>query len=45
MGWLSKLIVVDNLGCPKYKQNSAEILVEFLKKKVTLKLRAYVGIF
>jgi hypothetical protein len=24
MGWLSKLIVVDNLGCPKYKRNSAE---------------------
>ena len=29
MGWLSKLIVVNNLGCPKYKRNSAE----FLKKK------------
>jgi hypothetical protein len=26
------LIVVDNLGCPKYKWNSAEILVEFFKK-------------
>jgi hypothetical protein len=24
MGWLSKLIVVDNLGCPKYKRNSVE---------------------
>ena len=22
MGWLSKLIVVDNLGCPKCKRNS-----------------------
>jgi len=29
MGWLSKLIVVDNLGCPKCKRNSAE----FLEKK------------
>jgi hypothetical protein len=44
MGWLSKLIVVDNLGCPKYKWNSAEFLVDF-KKKITLKLREYVGIF
>jgi hypothetical protein len=26
MGRLSKLIVVDNLGCPKCKRNSAEIL-------------------
>jgi len=24
MGWLSKLIVVDNLGCPKYKRNSVD---------------------
>jgi len=32
------------LGCPKYKRNSAEFLVDF-KKKITLKLRAYVGIF
>jgi hypothetical protein len=24
MGCLSKLIIVDNLGCPKCKQNSAE---------------------
>jgi hypothetical protein len=32
MGWLSKLIVVDNLGCPKYKRNSAEFLVDFKKK-------------
>jgi hypothetical protein len=32
MGWLSKLIVVDNLGCPKYKQNSAEFLE--IKKKL-----------
>ena len=29
MGWLSKLIVVDNLKCPKCKRNSAE----FLEKK------------
>ena len=29
MGWLSKLIVVDNLGCRKRKRNSAE----FLEKK------------
>ena len=29
MDWLSKLIVVDNLGCPKCKQNSTE----FLEKK------------
>jgi len=29
MGRLSKLIVVDNLGCPKCKRNSAE----FLEKK------------
>jgi hypothetical protein len=43
MGWLSKLIVVDNLGYPKYKQNYAEFLVDL--KKITLKLRAYVGIF
>jgi hypothetical protein len=43
---LGKLIVVDNLGCPKYKGNSAEILVEFFtKKKFTLKLRAYVEKF
>ena len=27
-----------------YKRNSAEILVDFKKKKNTLKLRAYVGI-
>jgi hypothetical protein len=27
------LIVVDNLGCPKCKGNSAEILVEFITKK------------
>jgi len=44
MGWLSKLIVVDNLGCPKYKWNSTEILIEFFPKTITLKLRAYVGI-
>jgi len=25
MGWLSKLIVVDNLGCSKYKWNSTEL--------------------
>jgi len=31
MGRLSKLIVVDNLGCPKCKRNSAEILK---KKKI-----------
>jgi hypothetical protein len=37
------LIVVDNLGCPKYKWNSAEFLVDL--KKNTLKLREYVGIF
>ena len=29
MDWLSKLIVVDNLGCPKCKRNSAD----FWKKK------------
>jgi len=29
MGCLSKLIIVDNLGCPKCKRNSAE----FLEKK------------
>jgi len=28
MGWLNKLLVVDNLGFPKYKQNSAEFLVD-----------------
>jgi hypothetical protein len=33
IGWLSKFIVVDNLGCPKCKRNSAE----FLEKKITLK--------
>jgi hypothetical protein len=33
MGWLSKLIVVDNLECPKYKWNSTEILIEFFTKK------------
>jgi len=43
MDWLRILIVVDNLGCSKYKRNFAEILVDF-KKKITLKLRAYVGI-
>jgi hypothetical protein len=32
MGRLSKLIVVDNLGCPKCKRNSAKIL----KKKKNL---------
>jgi len=26
MDWLSKLIVVDNLGCPKCKWNSAKFL-------------------
>jgi hypothetical protein len=26
MGCLSKLIIVDNLRCPKCKQNSAEFL-------------------
>jgi len=31
MGWLSKLIIVDNLECPKYKRN----FVEFLKKKLS----------
>jgi hypothetical protein len=45
MGWLSKLIVVDNLGCTKYKQNSTKFLVDLKKKKFTLKLREYVGIF
>ena len=34
MGWLNKLLVVDNLGCPKYKRNSAEFLVD--KKKNSL---------
>jgi hypothetical protein len=43
-GWLSKLIIVDNLGCPKYKWNFAEFFVDFFKK-ITLKLREYVGIF
>jgi hypothetical protein len=33
MGWLDKLIVVDNLEYPKYKRNSAEILIEFFTKK------------
>jgi hypothetical protein len=28
MGWLSKLIVVDNMGCAKCKRNSAEFLVK-----------------
>jgi hypothetical protein len=42
MGWLSKLIVVDNLRYPKYKRYSAEFSV---KKKFTLKLKGYVGIF
>jgi hypothetical protein len=32
MGRLSKLIVVDNLGCPKCKRNSAE----FLEKKIII---------
>jgi hypothetical protein len=32
MGWLSKLIVVDNLGCSKCKRNSAEFLK--IKKKL-----------
>jgi hypothetical protein len=40
MGWLSKLLVVDNLGCPKYKRNSAEFFVE---KKIP-QLREYLGI-
>jgi len=44
MSWLNKLIVVDNLGCPKYKRNSTEFVVD-LKKKITLKLKEYVGIF
>jgi hypothetical protein len=43
---MDKLIVVDNLGCFKNKENSAEILVEiFTKKNITLKLRAYIGNF
>jgi hypothetical protein len=42
---MGRLIVVNNLGCPTYKGNSAEFLVEFWYKKNTLKLRAYVGIF
>jgi hypothetical protein len=33
MSWLSKLIVVNNFGCPKYNRNSAEILVKFFTKK------------
>jgi hypothetical protein len=32
MGWLSKLIVVDNLRRSKYKQNSVEFLIDFKKK-------------
>jgi len=31
MDWLRILIVVDNLGYSKYKQNSIEILVDFKK--------------
>jgi hypothetical protein len=48
MDWMGKLEVVDNLRCSIYKGNSAEILVEFFinnQKKITLKLRIYVGIF
>jgi hypothetical protein len=31
--WISKLEVVNNLGCSIYKENSVEILVEFFTKK------------
>jgi hypothetical protein len=37
MGWLSKLIAVDNLGYPKYKQNSAEFLVDLKKNYPQIK--------
>jgi hypothetical protein len=30
---MSKLIIVNNLGCPTYKGNSVEFLVEFWFKK------------
>jgi len=43
IGWLSKLIAIDNLGCRKYKWNSAKFLIDF-KKKI-LKLTAYIEIF
>jgi len=42
MGWLSKLIVVDNLGCPKCKQNSAEF---FGKKKLPSNKEDMLGSF
>jgi hypothetical protein len=28
MDWIGKLIVVNNLGCPIYKGNSAKILIK-----------------
>jgi hypothetical protein len=37
MGWLSKLIVVDNLGCPKCKQNSAEFFWKLKKNYPQIK--------
>ena len=43
MGWLSKLIFVDNLGCPKYKRNSAEFLVE--KKNLPSNKKDMLGSF
>ena len=41
MGCLSKLIVVDNLGCSKCKRNSAE----FLEKKIPLNKEDMLGSF
>jgi hypothetical protein len=44
MSWLNKLIVVNNLGCPKYKRNFAEFLVD-LKKKLPSNYENMLGSF
>jgi hypothetical protein len=45
IGWLSKLIVVDKLGCPKCKWNSAEFLVNNNNKKLLSNREDMLGSF
>jgi hypothetical protein len=45
MGWLSKLIVVDNLGGHKCKRNSAEFLEIKKKKKLPSNKEDMLGSF
>jgi hypothetical protein len=42
--WLRKLVVVNNLGCPKCKRNSAEFLVK-RKKNLPLNKEDVLGTF